>query len=486
MNSPVQTTSRSSTAYFSLGPSGLVFAVALIAMIILLSPDGLLAGSALILLLLMARLVWRLGELPVLFLALGVQWTQIATPILRGAFEGQALSDQPLGVHLETAIWLSLLGLLAVALGMRLAIVGLNPTLFAHLRTELSAIRPGRIWGAYFITLFVTPMLESLAWQAPRVAQIVYSLTGFKWALLYIAALLVFTRKQGYLILILAIGFETLNGLLDFFSEYRRVYFVLLLALVSAERRLSRQAVVAGLTTVTLLLFLSCFWTAIKVEYRDFLNRGTGRQAVYAPLSERFDKLFELTVATDADTLGKAFTSLLDRIAYVEFFARVVHRVPEILPHSDGELWGAAIRHVANPRVFFPDKPNLTPDVLLTERYTGLTIVAQAGRHTEVPLGYMAETYIDFGPIWMALPLFCVGLALGLMYRYFLSRREHLVFGYGFALITVSAAFSVESSVVKLTGGVLMTFLTMALCHKFVVPHVYRILVGAPKSQRRR
>ena len=88
-------------------------------------------------------------------------------------------------MHLETAIWLSLLGLLAVALGMRLAIVGLNPTLFAHLRAELGAIRPGRIWGAYFVTLFVTPMLESLAWQAPRVAQIVYSLTGFKWALLY-------------------------------------------------------------------------------------------------------------------------------------------------------------------------------------------------------------------------------------------------------------------------------------------------------------
>ena len=74
MISSVQSASSTSTVYFSLGPSGLVLVTALIAVVMLLSSDSLLAGSALVLLLLMAHLVWRLGELPVLFLALGVQW----------------------------------------------------------------------------------------------------------------------------------------------------------------------------------------------------------------------------------------------------------------------------------------------------------------------------------------------------------------------------------------------------------------------------
>ena len=463
--------------YFSLGPHGLAVVLALVAALTVLLPNGLLAGSALILLVLMARLIWRLGELPMLFLALGIQWTQVATPILRSSFEGVSLSELPNGAHQETALWLSLLGLLAVALGMRFAILGLATNLFSQFRLELAAMRMNRIWMAYFVALMLMPVFERFAWSAPRLTQILASLTGVKWALFYVAALMVFTRKTGYSLLILALVFETIQGLMGFFSEYRRAYFVLLLALASAERRLSQQTVITGLTTVALLVLLSCFWTSIKGEYREFLNRGTGQQVVFASLSERIDKMLELSAAADADQLKEAFDSFLDRVGYVEMFARAVRRVPAILPHSDGQLWGAALQHVLKPRVFFPDKPGLTPDVLLTERYTGLNIVEQAGNTTEIPLGYLAETYIDFGPIWMFPALFIVGLVMGLMYRYFLTRPRYLVFGYGFALVTISVAFTVESSVVKLTGGVLMTFIIMALCHRFLVPHVHRLLV---------
>ena len=118
--------------------------------------------------------------------------------------------------------------------------------------------------------------------------------------------------------------------------------------------------------------------------------------------------------------------------------------------------------HVLTPRVLYPDKPPLTPDSEITMRYTGLHL-ASAEEGTSISIGYMGESYVDFGPYGMFVPVFILGVLWGLMYYFIVSRARFLVFGYAFATALLLNAYQFEMTGIKLLGGVTMSFLVLAL-----------------------
>jgi hypothetical protein len=150
--------------------------------------------------------------------------------------------------------------------------------------------------------------------------------------------------------------------------------------------------------------------------------------------------------------------------------------VPDLYPHADGQLWWGAITHVMTPRLLFPEKLALDVDTERTERWTGLRLIEQGGTETAVPLGYMAESYIDFGPVGMYVPILLIGLWFGLIYRYFTSRPVNLIFAYGIAAAVLNGASQYEISGVKLLGGVLMTLIVGVVVLNFLIPSVNRWL----------
>ena len=96
-----------------------------------------------------------------------------------------------------------------------------------------------------------------------------------------------------------------------------------------------------------------------------------------------------------ASSFGNATQGMLDRLSYVDFFAVVLETVPSQLPHENGALWLDAITRPFMPRLFFPSK-TVIDDSERTNYYTGLG-VAGAEEGTSISLGYVAESYIDFG-----------------------------------------------------------------------------------------
>ena len=140
-------------------------------------------------------------------------------------------------------------------------------------------------------------------------------------------------------------------------------------------------------------------------------------------------------------------------------------------------LW-AAIRHVLMPRIFFPSKP-IVDQTALTSRYTGISF----GTNTSVSLGYMAETYIDFGMPGMYAPIFILGWVWGLMYRYFLVHSKFKIFGFILATAVLVNANSFGVNLVILVGGLTMSFLTMVLFMYTSVPMLMGWLSrsGAPR-----
>jgi hypothetical protein len=90
----------------------------------------------------------------------------------------------------------------------------------------------------------------------------------------------------------------------------------------------------------------------------------------------------------------------------------------------------------------------------------------------------MAESYIDFGPYGMYVPIFLLGLLLGCEYRFFASRRSHLAFAYGLTPVIFEVATSYERTAIKLLGSNLTVFIVACLAWRFAVPLLQHSLVA--------
>ena len=96
---------------------------------------------------------------------------------------------------------------------------------------------------------------------------------------------------------------------------------------------------------------------------------------------------------------------------------------------------------------------------------------------TSISMGYMAESYIDFGPWGMFVPIFLLGLLWGLIYRYFTTTSKIKIFGYGFATTVLIDTLNFGSNNVKLLGGVLTGLIIMAAAMRVFVPSLNRWLL---------
>ena len=120
----------------------------------------------------------------------------------------------------------------------------------------------------------------------------------------------------------------------------------------------------------------------------------------------------------------KTLDNFVDRMWPIYYPALAVSRVPGTLPHTDGAIVSAAIRHITRPRVFFPDKGELSSDSEMVRKYSGV-IVAGAETGTSIAFGYAAESYVDFGLPRMFLPVFAFAIAIGMIYRIVARNIKH-------------------------------------------------------------
>jgi hypothetical protein len=213
-------------------------------------------------------------------------------------------------------------------------------------------------------------------------------------------------------------------------------------------------------------------WVAVKKEYRDFVSGGGRTQTLVVGRAERLEKLYELVSGLDGKELSEAARSLGDRLGYVNFFAAVLKRVPRVLPHENGVLWWDSVTRPFMPRMFFPEKTNIE-DSQRTQYYTGLKVAGKA-EGTSISIGYMGESYIDFGKVGMMIPIFALGLLLGTVYRWMLTQQySSKAVGMGMATATLYGASLLETSVTKLLGGLIVAILMSWLLMRFVVPRYF-------------
>lgn len=458
--------------YLRLSPPAWIIMIVSAVVIGMLTPNSLLTTTSLLLLPVFAQLVWRVGEPPILFFALSLQWLQASMKIFQADLRGLTVVQLFQGWGIDEAIWLSLGGLAVLALGMRLGMRGIVSPTYDQVYAEAEQYSLSKLWRGYLLFLVGTFVARDFVWLVPGLAQILLALLNLKWVMFYLLAFVVVMRRQRWEFLMTATVIELVIGFTGFFSEYKQVFFVLILVFLTVSRRLTMRNVMRIVTAGLLVFYLSIVWSSVKIEYREYVSLGTGRQEVSVPMTARIGKILDLYSDLDMTTLENGLQTLAQRVAYVDYFAMVLERVPRQVQHEGGELWGQALAHVLMPRLFFPEKASLESDTVINEKYTGQLLIVQGGRDTNVPLGYMTESYIDFGTVGMFAPLLLIGLAWGVIYKYLISRARYPIFAYGIAVAVLIHANQLEISSAKLLGGMLMGFIVLALAQKIIVPRV--------------
>lgn len=418
--------------------------------ILSVGPNLALSWLAIVVFVVGVSLLWRPGEMPILLFIFVYQWAQGSSKIFHANLMGlevDALAEFFAAVSF--AIMMTLIALLALALGMR---IGAGPVraidaLQARFSAQQLSVR--QWFRLYIIAWIASGVALTFAWIVPGLTQILLAFVVIKWAfywMLCYASLL--DTAESRLYAIFAFGLEFGLSIGGYFAEFKSVIFFTAFAVIAARTRLSIKAWISTAALSAAVLMLGVVWTAIKPGYRQFLSDGRGDQ-----WPDRLAYIWDNITQLDLDSLASASNKMFQRISYVDMFAVVTENVPRRLPHEGGAIWWDAISRPLMPRLLFPDKA-IIDDSARTNFYTGLD-VAGMENSTSISIGYIAESYIDFGEIGMIIAIFFYGIALGRLHQWLSqSRSTSRIVGMGLSGAVLMPAAIFESSATKLCGAI--------------------------------
>jgi len=442
--------------------------------------NGLLNFLALMVLWFGIRLLWQPQVSPVFSFIFFYSWIQASIRIFQANILNLEISALPvMGGDVYSASALSLFGLAMLASGMRVGLGRTNSFRRSELVSELES-RPPLFWFyCYAVALAIALILQIFTFVVPGLSQPIIALANLKWAFFWLFTHVAFS-KTGIIrwLWVFAFFLEFLMGIGGFFSSFKTVIFFTILGLLSSGVRINGWRISALAILGALLITLGVAWTAIKGEQRRFLNQGLASQEVVVSFQDSIENIFKLVNNLNASIMADASITLIDRITYVELFGNVLEIVPSQMPYEKGNLWGDAIARPFMPRIFFPEK-SIIDESLRSSEYTGRKFLG-IDQGTQVSLGYIADSYIDFGPWLMMLPILAVGWFVGRYYRWMVSLQCcRGAIGVGLSTATLLQMSSIEISNTKLFGGLVVGMLMSWLVARWIVPMFYSPLKPA-------
>jgi hypothetical protein len=430
-------------------------------------------------------LLWRHSQPAVLVFAMLMQWMQVIAFVLW--MNNNNADIDRLSKHGGAAVSIACLGLIVIAAIISLGLKTLKMPSREQFYHQAKLINEKKILLLYVVSTVFLGGLGIAFGSNPGLFQILSTLATLKWVFFMVFGYVAWINKKNRLLLIIIIILEFTTALYSYFSSFKEVIFYTIMVALSFIVRVTFRQLIYGLVIVTSLFFLLLTWTAIKSDYRKFLNKGTKQQVIEVSREEAFSKLGEKVSSLSWVQYQQVLDVFLYRAQYILHLAKTMDRVPAIIPHQNGQIWSDNVMFVIEPRLFFPDKP-IYEATVKTNKYTGFNY-SGLKQGSSFSLGYFADSYIDFGYVGMFLPLILIGLFIVFIYRvlYGFSKINLLL---RFAVINVAlydfGAF--ESDGLFLIGRLLLLFLVYWFLSKFVLSRLQSWLYKAsePKPWQRR
>ena len=421
------------------------------------------------------KFFYKPGIPQVVLAAMLFQWLQINIKIWYGniinvSFENVfALYIAPGKMH--EAFYYSSFGLVALSLGIFYFFSTIDAKeYFKNLKNKLDEYNASNILYLYIIVTILFAILYKFRLAIPGINTIVVGISKLKWGFYLLLFTLTLIQRRFFLIFIIISLLEILFSLYGFFSSFKDFIFYILMGVISFTNYLSFKKFLISIPVFYLLFTLAVGWTAIKGEYRMFLSGGARSQAITASRGDAIDYFFELSSDMKYKEMDRATDALIDRISFIDFFSLAINHVPEYQQHEKGKIWWESISFFFMPRIFFHDKP-VIDDSEHTSKYTGLLLADQSlgASHS---IGFMADSYIDFGPVFMHVPIFFLGLVLGWMFKHFLLRSHNEVWGLIFAAPFYFLMSFYSFNLIKVIGNLLIYVVVIFILRKHIIKFI--------------
>ena len=455
--------------------TALYFGLALTVVVLTFSNNPVLALLALANLFASIKLLWRPGESPILVFVFIYQWLQVNIKILHADLLRVSVEDlAAYGGDVTMVVILSNAALLALACGMNRG-AGPRAWLAVQEARAQSLVLPMKVWVRLYVVAWVlSAIATALIPLLPGLSQVLLVISGLRWVFFFALTYAAFSRPSVWLPWWLIFLGEYLLSLGGFFSDFRVGLFFAIFAVTAATAGRMTWTRAASLLLLTALLVASALvWSAVKGEYRAFVNQGSGQQVVAVDRTDQLAKLQDLVAQLDSGSVAIALETMVVRMSYVDFFARVMAVVPARTAHTRGDIWGDALLRIVTPRLLFPEKSGVN-DSDRTNQFTGLN-VSTAAQGTSISIGYVAESYIDFGVEGMLFPMLAMGFGMGRFYRFAHSDpRFQGLLGMAFASVALMPAFAFESSITKVLPSLALSMLLSWMLLVFAMPRLMR------------
>jgi hypothetical protein len=275
----------------------------------------------------------------------------------------------------------------------------------------------------YGLSVALSGVAQEIAWSYPTLTQPIIALTYVHLGLLFLVLRCLVLSARWHLIALL-LAFEVLLGFVGFYAGFREPLIMAMLAVLEIfDRRKARHWVAVG-TLITIMCALGAFWISVRQGYRE---RVLTDEAFAQSRSKRFNEISSLSsgwIARDASDIASNVDQLVGRLWAVYYPALAVARVPTVVPHTNGQLMWATLKHLLTPRIFFPDKAVLGSESELVRAYSGVWVAGEK-EQTNIAFGYATESYVDFGIPLMFVPVWLYGVFIGATYAGLLRLIHH-------------------------------------------------------------
>jgi hypothetical protein len=189
------------------------------------------------------------------------------------------------------------------------------------------------------------------------------------------------------------------------------------------ERR--KFPVVAIMIAIPIVLFLQ----PGKVKFRQqYWRAGASENYVERSkfwMDSSWSAWRDALLNADEEQARNLANETLGRLSLLQQTANVMESTPERVPYQNGRLYSYMLVTFV-PRFFWPDKPSVNDSNRWYQVAYRLTMLKELNG-VSIAVGYLPESYINFG--WFGPPvlLFCLGILLGLFDKIFLRPSSGLL-----------------------------------------------------------
>jgi hypothetical protein len=410
---------------------------------------------------------WQRGakdRLPMFAMVAAAYWLAFGVPLFWGGrtiflygYKGTSVSEE----SVNTAVWMALVGVVALWVGLRLAVSAWRPSLLPDIVERPESWTYVRSVALLGVVLGAFPSARFwLGADARQVmAILIVAVPNVAFVLLLNRYLSHQATASDIVVLLVSGGSQIVSGLASGWLGPLAALTVMSSALIVLKfGRIPWKLIV--IASVSLLLL-----QAAKDEFRRLYWGGQNESSPVTRAQfwlERAMFTWRGSVGSgNSDQASALAAQSIGRVYLLSQVAHVLDLTPGDVPFQGGQTY-AFVAVALVPRFLWPDKPSVNDANRFYQTAYGLTAERQLDG-VSIAVGVLGEAFINFGWPGVVGMMTAIGLLLGVFERTFGSSRSSVLFlAIGLALL--QGLVAVESQLSQYLGG-----LVQQACLSFMV-----------------